>query len=161
MSEYPAQYPWGPHGPRVDSPSVLPNPTIPSPQPTFPSWDAGAAVPSHPTTGGSVGPIGSSTSAFAGRSFGVWMRNLALAGGVLGCLSGAAQGLLLRQTPEMIGVLVVRLGIAGAAAGASIPPALRVFGSMLRAAVWLVIAVVLLGIAMTALGGMDWLTRLR
>jgi len=55
----------------------------------------------------------------------------------------------------------VRLGIAGAAIGASIPPALRVALSILRAAIWLVIAVILWAIAMGATGQLGRLTRLR
>lgn len=160
MTDYPAQYPWGPHGPKVDTPSsVMPNPTIPSVPPTFPAWDAGAATSSASIpTGGGGGTFSASPHMIGGRSFGTWMRNLAIGGAVLGCLGGVLSGYALHQSPSLIGVMAARFGVAGAAVGASIPPAFRFLGSMLRAAVWLVIAVILWGIAMAAVGQLNWLT---
>jgi hypothetical protein len=162
MDEYPSQSPFGPHGPQLSEPSVTPNPTAETPPPSFEAYDPGQAPPvSYPGTGGSGGAVGAALPAFAGQSIGTWMRNFAIAGGALGCLVGATRGLVLHQPSGIIGVLVVRLGVAGAATGASIPPAFRVLGSMIRAAVWLVIALLLWAIAMAAAGQTGWLTRLR
>jgi hypothetical protein len=112
-------------------------------------------------TTGSTGTAGSASPSLAGQSFGAWLRNLAIAGGVLGCLVGAARGLVLHQPSAVTGVLAARFGLAGAAAGASIPPAFRAVSSMLRAAVWIVIAVLLWVISLAAAGQLGWLARLR
>ena len=160
---YPSQSPWGPHGPQVNVPSTTPNPTAPSPTPpSFEPWSPAPASPvSYSGTGGPTATAGSASPALAGQSFGTWLRNLAIAGGVLGCLLGAARGFVLHQPSAVIGVLTVRFGIAGAAAGAGIPPVFRAVSSMLRAAIWIVIAVLLWGIAMAAAGQLGWLARLR
>jgi hypothetical protein len=163
MSDYPSQSPWGPHGPQVNVPSVTPNPTAPDPPPSFQPWDPGPTPQASYT--GAVGPASSGTSSgpavLAGRPFGAWVRNLAIAGGVLGCLTGAARGFALHQSTGIVGILVMRLGIAGAAFGAGVPPAFRAAGSMLRAALWIVLAAFLWLIAMAAAGQLGWLTRLR
>jgi hypothetical protein len=60
-----------------------------------------------------------------------------------------------------MGAAVVRLGIAGAAAGASIPPTFRAAGTILRAAAWVALVALLWAIALVAAGQTGWLTRLR
>src|SRR6267142_4226337 len=165
MSDYPSSSPWGPHGPQVSEPSVTPNPTAPDPQPSFQTFDPGP-TPSASYSGGTgfagpTGPVGSGRTVFSGSQFGTWMRKLAIAGSLVGCFVGAARGFALHLPPAIIGILIVRLGVAGAATGASIPPAFRAAGSVIRAAVWIVLAAILWAIAMAAAGQMGWLNQLR
>lgn len=159
MSDYPSQSPWGPHGPQVSMPSVTPNPTAPTPPPTFQSFDPGPA-PSYRGAGGPTGPVGSGPIVYSGQPLGAWMRKLAIVGSVLGCFVGAARGFALHLPPAIIGIMIVRLGVAGAATGAGVPPAFRAAGSVIRAAAWIVLAAVLWTIAMAAAGQMGWLTQL-
>lgn len=167
MNDYPSQSPWGPHGPQLSEPSVTPNPTAPDPPPSYQGWDPAptpqASYPSYSGATGAAGtgPAASGPSLLAGHAFGTWIRNLAIAGGVLGCLTGAARGYALHQPSAIIGVLTMRLGIAGAAFGAGVPPAFRAAGSIIRAALWIVIAAILWTIAIAAAGQMGWLTGLR
>jgi hypothetical protein len=162
MTDYPSSSPWGPHGPQVSVPSTTPNPTMPS-APT--SWDSGPAAPVSYGGGGgggaALGPSSYGAGSGKGLSFGAWMRSLAIAGGVIGGLIGVARGFALHQPSAIVGVVALRMGIAGAAAGASVPPAFRVAGSLVRAALWLLIAVLLWAIAAGALGITSWMPRLR
>jgi hypothetical protein len=80
------------------------------------------------------------------------MRRLAVVGLVLGGVIGLARGVMLHLPMSVAALLTIRLGVAGAAAGASVPPAFRVLGALLGAAVWLVIVLLLWFIAMAALG---------
>lgn len=162
MSDYPSQYPWGPHGPRVDGPSsVLPNPTIPDPPPTFQPFE-----PAIPTSATAAGPFPSGvgspyTSSLPGWSPGKWMRNFAIAGGAIGCLGGIGLGVQMHLPAASLGIEVLRFGIAGAAVGAGIPPWFKAAGFAIRAALWFVLGAVLWGIASGVTGQTNWLTGLR
>ena len=156
-----SDYPWGPHGPRVDGPSVMPNPTIPDPPPTFQSFEP--TIPSSSPPAGHF-PIGGSSASFPalpGWSLGKWMSKLAIAGGVIGCLAGIGLRLEMHLPRESVGIDMLRLGIAGAAVGAGIPPCFRAAGFVIRAALWLLLAAVLWGIALAATGQTTWLSGLR
>jgi len=159
MNDYPSQSPWGPHGPQMNLPSATPNPTAQDPAPSFQSWGTGAAAPAAPTWSGSgggqtasAGPTSAGGYAAAGRSIAPTMRRLAVAGLVLGGVIGLARGVMLHLPTTAVALLTVRIGVAGAAAGASVPPAFRVLGALLGAAVWLVIVLLLWFVAMAALG---------
>jgi hypothetical protein len=89
------------------------------------------------------------------------MGKLALTGLALGALLGLARGAVLHVPPAILGMVVLRLGVAGAAAGAGIPPAVRALGVALRAALWIAIAAACWIFAMAAAGQMGWLSRLR
>lgn len=156
-----SDYPWGPHGPRVDVPSVTPNPTPPDPLPTFQPFES-----EFPTSAPSAGPFPSGvgttyTPALPGWSLGKWMRNLAIAGGAIGCLGGIVVGVGMHLPAAPIASQVMRFGIAGAAFGAGIPPGFRATGFAIRAALWFALVAVLWGIASAVTGQTTWLTALR
>ena len=169
MSDYPSTSPWGPHGPQVGAHTTTPNPTAPTPEPSFQSWAPQPPAPapysgggaSSPAASGPIAAGGPASSTLGGRPFGVWLRDLAIAGGVVGALVGGARGYLLHQAPSVVGMVALRIGVAGAALGASLPPAFRAVGSVIRAALWFGIAIALWVIAIAALGRLDWLSRLR
>ena len=92
-------------------------------------------------------------------SFGQWMRNLAIGGAVLGALIGLARAWLLHAPAPVLGMFALRLGIAGAAIGASFPALFRGGFAALRAAAWIALAFVLWVIAATAAGQAAWLQR--
>jgi len=110
------------------------------------------------TGGGGVGVVGG-TPAVASAPIGGWVRRLAIAGGVLGCLLafGGTMATHLLPTP----MAVLRFGLAGAAAGAGIPPAVRAAALASRALIWVVVAGLLWAAALGLSGQTDWLTRLR
>ncbi len=56
---------------------------------------------------------------------------------------------------------VLRFGLAGAAVGASIPPAVRAAALASRALIWIVISALLWGAALALSGQTGWLTSLR
>lgn len=89
------------------------------------------------------------------------MRNFAIGGLVLGALAGLARAVLLHAPPAVIGMVAFRMGVAGAAAGAGIPPALRALATAFRAFIWIALATALWLIAMSAAGQLGWLSRLR
>ena len=162
MSDYPPQYPWGPHGPRVDGPpSVPPGPTIPDPPQTFPPL---GFVDSPPSLGAGTFPSGvpgAYTSTLQGWSLAKWMRNLAIAGGALGCLGGVARGVDMQLPGAAVTIEMLRFGIAGAAVGAGIPPGFRAAGFAIRAALWFALVAMLWGVAGAVTGLTNWLTGLR
>lgn len=90
-----------------------------------------------------------------------WMRKCAIVGGVLGCLGGVAHGLQTEPQPLAVGVDIIRYSIGGAAMGAAIPAWVKAAGFAIGAALWLVLAACLWGIALAATGQTDWVTRLR
>ena len=171
MSDYPSQSPWGPHGPQVGSFSVTPNPTAPSPMPDFPQPNYGAsfAQPGTPQYGGggvaiaSAGVAGGAAGTVAIRRASIlpMIQRLALVGLALGALLGLARAVVLHVPFAIGGVMMLRLGIAGAAAGAGIPPAFRAFGVAVRAALWIAITAACWMLAMAAAGQLGWLDRLR
>src|SRR5690242_2692721 len=59
VNDYPSQSPWGPHGPQVSVPSVMPNPTAPSATPDFGGWQAPSSAPAS-FSGGGGGFVGGS-----------------------------------------------------------------------------------------------------
>lgn len=168
MSDYPSQSPWGPHGPQVNVPSTTPNPTPSDPVPNF-----GAPEPSYPgysppsgggVGGGSAGGAGGGTVRLAARAIseapiGGWMRNLAIAGAVLGIFVGAGRGFLIHLPMRGTGVLALRLGLAGAAAGAGFPPCIRAAFLAARAAIWIGLALALWVAALALAGQLPWLAR--
>src|SRR5690349_6465647 len=64
VNDYPSQSPWGPHGPQVSVPSVMPNPTAPSATPDFGGWLAPSSAPAS-FSGGGVGFVGGSAGGTA------------------------------------------------------------------------------------------------
>ena len=78
----------------------------------------------------------------------------------LGGLFGLARAVMLHVPAGLTGMIVLRLAIAGAAAGGSIPPAFRALSTMFRAFLWIVLATGLWMIALAAAGQWDWLNRL-
>lgn len=163
MSDYPSSSPWGPHGPQVNVPSVTPNPTAPSPPPSFAAPDpwpvsAPATGGGGVAAGGGVGAV-SGTPGVAIAPIGPWVRKLAMAGLVVGCLLGFGGSMTTHLLPTPIGVL--RFGLAGAAVGASIPPAVRAAALASRALIWIVITGLLWAAAFGLAGQTGWLTSLR
>ena len=161
MGDYPSSSPFGPNGPQLSEPSVMPNPTAQSPAPTFdapePSTYAPASSGGYSGSGGFVG----SGAAMSPGSIGKWMRNFAIGGCALGCVGAISRSLMLHLPPAGMGVEIARLGIAGAAAGAGIPPAVKSALFVVRAAVWIVLAAFLWWVAIFLSGSAGWLTRLR
>jgi hypothetical protein len=99
------------------------------------------------------------TPAVASAPIGGWVRNLAIAGGVVGCLFAFGGSMTMHLLPTPIAVL--RFGLAGAAAGAGIPPAVRAAALASRALIWVVVAGLLWAAALGLSGQTDWLTHLR
>jgi hypothetical protein len=60
-----------------------------------------------------------------------------------------------------MGALILRFGLAGAAAGAGIPPAVRAAALASRALIWVVVTALLWGGALALAGQTGWLTHLR
>ncbi|MGH7681540.1 MAG: hypothetical protein ACRENN_06090 [Candidatus Eiseniibacteriota bacterium] len=87
------------------------------------------------------------------------MSVLGVAGGILGTLYGLARGSMLRLPPGVFGPATLRYGIAGVAFGASIPPFIKTLASVLKAAIWWILAVILWWIGLSVLGASNWLTR--
>ena len=127
--------------------SVLPNPTIPDPPPTFQPFESVLPTPSSGAGPFPSGVPGVYTPTRAGWSLGKWMRNLAIAGGAIGCLGGMGVGVEMHLPAAAIGVDILRFGIAGAALSAGIPPWLKGAGFVIRAALWFALVAVLWGIA--------------
>lgn len=162
MSDYPPQYPWGPHGQKVDVPSVLSHPTSPDPPATFSSSEP--ETPSYGPSGGSLSSGGWSTAytpTLPNWSLGKWMRNLAIAGGAIGCLGGIGLGVQMHLPAASLAPQAFRFGLAGAAVGASIPAWVKGAGFAILAALWLALGAVLWVIASALTGQTNWLTGLR
>ena len=170
MNDYPSSSPWGPHGPQVNVPSTTPNPTAQDPVPSLGSdveRSRSVAVepsPYAPPSGerggaGAGGPARDVGGTGAELPFGRWMLNLAVVGAVIGALVGAGRGMLLHQPPSATGMMALRLGLAGAAAGAGLPPFLRAALLAARAALWIGLAVVLWAAALALTGQIPWLAR--
>ncbi|MBI1796391.1 MAG: hypothetical protein HYR74_05000 [Candidatus Eisenbacteria bacterium] len=163
MSDYPSSSPWGPHGPQVSPQSVTPNPTAPSSVPDFGGFAPAPA--SAPFGGGGVRPSGGggggAIAAMSGPRFGRWVLNFALLGTGLGAIAGGLAGLGLHLPGAALGGLALRWAIAGAAVGASVPPAVRSIVTLIRAAGWGLVTLVLWWIAIAASGQLGWLQRLR
>jgi hypothetical protein len=170
MSDYPSQSPWGPHGPQVSVPSTMPNPTAPSPVPSFeapapsyPSYSTGGGGAGGGGGGGGAAPMGGAGRARgAGRALseapiGGWIRNLAIAGGVLGALAGGVRGALVHLPTASAGLLALRFGLAGAAAGAGFPPLLRAAFLAARALIGVGLALALWAAALALAGQLSWL----
>lgn len=166
MTDYPSTSPFGPHGPQVGAHTVTPNPTVSSPEPAYPasSWaptpstsypsssgtySAGAAAATHP-----VAP------ALSAHVFGRMLFNFAIGGAVLGALAGVGRGMMLHLAPAAMGMTAARFAIAGAAAGASVAPAVRAALLAFRALLWIGIVLVLWAVALGSLGLTGWLNRL-
>jgi hypothetical protein len=163
VSDYPSSSPWGPHGPQTNPFSVTPNPTAPSAQPDYGTSFAPPAVTQF-SGGGSTSDWAATQ---AGRTvvrrdpiFG-WIRILAVGGLALGVLAGLGRAMAMHVPLAVGGVIVVRLGLAGAALGAGFPPAVRAFGVALRATLWIAITAACWGLAVAAAGQLGWLNRLR
>jgi hypothetical protein len=87
------------------------------------------------------------------------MGILGAAGGILGGLFGAARASMLHLPPAVLGQVLLRFGLAGVAFGASVPPAIKALGSILKAALWWILAMVLWWTAFSLLGNAGWMTR--
>src|SRR5262249_45681598 len=96
-----------------------------------------------------------------GPAFGMWMRNLAIGGAVLGALVGVLRGVAGHLPSSALGTIALRFGVAGAAAGASLMPALRAATFVVKGFVWFALALVLWWIMMAAAGNTAWLERLK
>jgi hypothetical protein len=92
----------------------------------------------------------------SGPAFAVWLRNLALIGAAIGALGGALAGLLTHLPGSEIGMVALRWGVAGAAIGASAPPAVRSLITVIQAAGWILLTAVLWWIAFVVAGPAPW-----
>lgn len=94
-----------------------------------------------------------------GWSLGKSMGILGVAGGVLGGLFGLARASMLHLPPNVFGPVAIRFALAGVALGGSVPPAIKALASILKAALWWILAMVLWWIAFSLLGNAGWMTR--
>jgi hypothetical protein len=128
-------------------PSPPPRPYEPSPIEPVP--------PPQPARGGVLGRHGV-LARMSGPRVGVWMRNLALVGAAIGALGGALAGVLTHLPGSEIGMLAMRWGVAGAAMGASAPPAVRSMITVIQAFGWILLTAVLWWIAIVVSGPAPW-----
>lgn len=87
------------------------------------------------------------------------MMVLGVSGGVLGTLFGLARASMLHLPPAVFGQVALRFTLAGVAFGAGVPPAIKALGSILKAALWWILAMVLWWTAFFLLGNAGWMTR--
>ena len=159
MGDYPSSSPWGPHGPQVSEPSVTPNPTAPYQEPSFGGGGGGDNPSPGYGGGGGGGYVGGGGG--VGIRWSLWqsMGILGAAGGILGALYALGRGSMVHLPAGVLGPVTLRYGIAGAAFGASVPPVIKMLASVLKAAIWWVLAMILWWIGLSLLGASGWMTR--
>ena len=155
-------------------PPSLRTPGIAPGEPSTPSSpnardSAAAASPTAATgetTAGSAPPV--SPVAGWGPRFARWaavpvadhLRNFAIAGAVVGALIGLSRAAALHVPAGGMAIAALRLAVAGAAAGASLPAALRALATLARAAGWIVLAIALGWLALVIAGRLEWIRAL-
>ncbi len=97
---------------------------------------------------------------FTGRALATSIRNMAIAGAVLGLLAGVIVALTRHLAGGAFVTAMLRLCLAGAAAGAGIPSAIKAALSAARAIGWFVLALLLWWLALYAAGQTGWLAKL-
>ena len=164
MTDATPQRPWGPYGPPADEPETsakraassapAPGADEPSVPPTAPAWETTpeARAPASPVSG-----WGRKGGFLAHQPFAILLRNFGIGGAVLGVFYGIARALLDHLTGSAIALVIVRMALAGAAAGASIAAGIRALSTLVRAAGWILLTLALVWLALVLAGRTDWL----
>jgi len=146
----------------VSEPSVTPNPTAPYQEPSFGGGGGGGDNPAPGYGGGGGGGGGGFVGGGGGGlRWSLWqsMGILGVAGGILGALYALARGSMAHLPSGVVGAVTLRYGLAGAAFGASVPPVIKMLASVLKAAIWWILAMILWWIGFSLLGASGWMTR--
>lgn len=85
------------------------------------------------------------------------LRNFAIGGAVLGALVGLLRAATLHVPAGGTALAALRMAAAGAAAGASLPAAIRALATLARAAGWILLAAALAWLALAITARMEWL----
>ena len=129
----------------------------PEPPATAPAWEstAASAPPASPVAG-----FRGRLARFAAVPIAHHLRNFAIGGAILGALVGLARAAALHVPAGGMAFAALRMAAAGAAAGASLPAAIRAVETLARAAGWIVLAFLLGWLALALTGRLEWIAAL-